>query len=259
MDEYASIADVYDLWSADMTADVPFYVSEAVAAKGPVLEVGVGTGRVAVAMARAGAEVVGIDVSPSMLTRAKDRVDREELDGRISLVEADMRTVDLGRTFALVVLPYRVFCHALTTDEQVQTLTTLRNHLQPGGRLILNVPIPRAEDLDWRDGLRFEGRFTLDDGGTAVLWRQADYEPGTQLLHFRFVVDHVGEGGTITDRVYGESTVRQPSPGEIDHALHRAGFDVVDRWGWFDRRPVTAEGIEYVVGAVRVDHWRRDS
>lgn len=257
MDEYASIADVYDLWSADMTADVPFYVSEAVAAGGPVLEVGVGTGRVAVAMARAGAEVVGIDVSPSMLARAKDRVLRENLADRIELVEADMREVALDRTFALVVLPYRVLCHALTPDEQVRTLTALRNHLHPGGRLVLNVPIPRAEDLDWRDGLRFEGRFTLDDGATAILWRQAEYEPGTQLLHFRFVVDHVGEGGTVTDRVYGESTVRQPSPGEIDHALARAGFEVTDRWGWFDRRPLTANAIEYVVGATRVDHWRR--
>ena len=67
VDEYATIADVYDLWSSDMTADVPFYVGEAVAAGGPVLEVGVGTGRIALAIAAMGVDVVGIDVSQTCL------------------------------------------------------------------------------------------------------------------------------------------------------------------------------------------------
>ncbi len=83
-DEFAMIADVYDLWSSDMTADVPFYVSEAVGSSGPVLEIGVGTGRVAVAMARAGVDVVGIDVSPSMLQRARRRVEGQRLTDRVT-------------------------------------------------------------------------------------------------------------------------------------------------------------------------------
>lgn len=255
-DEYAAIAAVYDLWSADMTADVPFYAAEAAVAKGPVLEIGVGTGRVALAMAETGAEVVGIDVSPAMLGRARRRVAAAGQEHRIELVEADMRGFDLGRSFALAVLPYRVFAHARTPDEQVATLEAIRRHLRPGGRVVLNVSIPHPADLSSFDGLRHEGRFRLDDT-EAVLWRQVEYHPGTQQLTFHFVVDHLADDGEVVRRVHGESTMRQSTPGEIDHALARAGFTVTDRWGWFDRRPVEAYSSEYVVAAVRADRWRR--
>ncbi|MBW3662216.1 MAG: class I SAM-dependent methyltransferase [Actinobacteria bacterium] len=254
-DEYAAIAEVYDLWSADMTADVPFYVSEAVATGGPVLEVGVGTGRVSVAMARAGVDVVGIDVSPSMLGRARDRVERERLGDRIELIEADMRGFELDRTFKLAVLPYRVLAHALTPDEQLATLRSIRAHLPPGGRLVFNLPVPRPDDLTSHDGLRREGRYRLDDGHEAVLWRHADYEPGTQRIRFHFVVDHLDAEGRVTDRVHGESLVRQSSPGELEHALARTGFEIVDRWGWFDQRAFGADSPEMVWGAVRTEGW----
>jgi SAM-dependent methyltransferase len=257
-DEYAAIADVYDLWSADVTADVPFYVSEAVHVEGPVLEVGVGTGRVAVAMARAGAEVVGIDTSPSMLARARARVEREGLADRISLVEADMRGFSLDQRFALAVLPYRVLAHARTVEDQLATLRSVREHLHPGGRLVFNLPVPRTGDLGAGDGLRAEGRYRLDDGTEAVLWRESEYEPGTQQLTFRFVVDHLDDHGVVTRRVHGESTLRQCSPGEVEHALARAGLRLVDRWGWFDRRPFGPHSAEMVWSAVRDDRWSRD-
>lgn len=256
-DEYAAIADVYDLWSADMTADIPFYVSEAVSYGGPVLEVGVGTGRVSVAVAKAGVDVVGVDNSPSMLQRARARVDTEGLAGRIDLHEADMRRLDLGRTFPLAILPYRVLAHALTVDEQLATLRSIRAHLPPGGRLVFNLPVPSAEDLALRDGLQREGRYRLDDGSEAVLWREARYEPGTQLIRFGFVVDHLDDHGVVVDRVHGDTTVRQCSPGEIEHALARAGFKLVDRWGWFDHRAFDATSTEMVWAAVREDSWRR--
>lgn len=257
IDEYAVIAAVYDLWSADMTADVPFYVAEAVTTGGPVLEIGVGTGRVAAAVAQAGVDVVGIDISPSMLERARETLVTEEVEDRVTLVEADMRDFSIDRSFPLAILPYRVFAHARTTDEQVATLAAIRDHLDPGGRIVLNVTVPHVADLSAWDGLRHEGQFTLPHGGTAVLWRQADYEPGTQQLTFHFVVDHLGEGGEVTRRVHGSSTVRQTTPGEIDHALARAGFTVQERWGWFDRRPIGPHATEYVVAATRGDRWVR--
>lgn len=258
-DEYAVIASVYDLWSADMTADVPFYVAEAVAAGGPVLEIGVGTGRVAAAVARAGVDVVGIDVSPSMLERARVAMAEEDeaVQDLVELVEADMRDFDLGRTFRLAILPYRVFAHARTTEQQMATLHAVRGHLDPGGRIVLNVTVPNAADLTAWDGLRHEGQFTLPDGQRAVLWRQVEYEPGTQELTFHFVVDHLDPDGVVTHRVHGTSTVRQTTPGEVDHALARAGFMLRDRWGWFDRRPLGPQSSEYVVSAIRGDRWTR--
>lgn len=256
-DEYAAIADVYDLWSADMAADVPYYVAEAVASRGPVLEVGVGTGRVAIAIAEAGIEVVGIDVSEAMLERARTRVAKADVTNLVELVVADMRTADLGRTFPLAVLPYRVLAHALTTEDLLATLRTVRRHLEPNGRIVLSIAVPRAEDLAADDALHFEGRFDLDDGSRAVLWRSSTYEPGTQLLTFQFVVDHLDDNDAVTQRVHGSARVRQCSPGEIDLALAMAGFDIQVRHGWFDRRPHGPDSIEYVVEAVRTDGWQR--
>lgn len=256
-DQYAAIADVYDLWSADMSADVPYYVAEAVASGGPVLEIGVGTGRVAAAIARAGVHVVGIDNSPSMLARARRRLDEHDLADDVELVEADMRDADLGRVFPLAVLPYRVLAHALTTEELLSTLRTVRRHLEPNGRVVLNVPVPRAEDLRADDHLAFEGEFLLDDGSRAVLWRTGHYAPGTQLLTFRFVVDHLDDDDRVVDRVHGRAVMRQSSPGEIDLALRLAGFEVRTRHGWFDRREFGPDAIEYVVEAVRTDRWSR--
>lgn len=256
-DEWEAIADVYDQWSSDMTADVPFYVSEAVQAGGPVLEIGTGTGRVAAAMARAGVSVVGIDNSPSMLAKAEVQLAEDGLADRVELVAADMRAFDLGRRFPLAVMPYRVLAHALTPQEQVDTLASVRRHLEPNGRLVFNVVVPRASDLARVDGLAHEGRYRLGDGREAVLWRQTDYEPATQLMTFHFVVDEL-EGGVVSRRVHGDTTVRLASPGELEHALARAGFRIVDRWGWFDGRPFEPGSPEVVWAAVREDSWKRD-
>jgi SAM-dependent methyltransferase len=256
-DEFAPIADVYDLWSADMQADVPFYVSEAVEHGGPVLEVGAGTGRVSVAIARAGVDVVGIDLSPAMLDRARVRVSAEDPSAGVELVEADMRSFDLGRTFPLAIMPYRVFAHALTTDDQIATLNSVRRHLQPNGRLVLNLTVPTTLDALPVGGLARDGRYRLDDGRDAVVWRQATYAPGSQRLTFHFVVDELGPGDEVNRRTHGEIQARQCSPGEIEHALARAGFELVDRWGWFDRRPFDERATEMVWAAVRRDAWRR--
>jgi len=260
-DEYAVIAAVYDLWSAPMADDIPFYVAEAVRSGGPVLEVGVGTGRVAAAVARAGIDVVGVDVSPAMLARARDRLERDGVGDRVELIEGDMRRLDLpAHRFPLAMMPYRVLAHALTVEDQLATLRGVRDHLVPGGRLVFNLPVPRADELAaMSDGLRREGRFPLDGGGEAILWRQADYEPASQLLHFRFVVEEVSADGVGGRRVHGDSTVRQCSPGEIEHALARAELDLVERWGWFDRRPFEAHSGEMVIVAAREDSWRRAS
>lgn len=257
-DEWSAIAPVYDLWSADMTSDVPFYVNEAKASRGPVLEVGVGTGRVALAIAKAGIDVVGVDTSPAMLDLATARMTAEGVGDRVELLTGDMRSLDLGeRRFPLVILPYRVLAHALTPDEVLATFAAMRQHLTPGGRLVFNIPVPRAEDLRLQQGLRRDGRFRTEKGTDAVVWRQSEYAPASQQIRFDFVVDHLDSDGVVTERVHSEMTVRQNSPGEIEHALALSGFQLVDKWGWFDRRAFDPDAPEMVFGAIRRDGWKR--
>ena len=139
-------SDIYDSVYAYVRQDLPFYVEEAVASGGPVLELGCGTGRVAVAVAKAGVDVVGLDSSPEMLEEAQHKADSlPDGSGTLTLAHADMRSFELHRTFPLVIVPFRGILSLLTVEDQTSTLLNVRRHLAPGGRLVFNVFVP---DLD---------------------------------------------------------------------------------------------------------------
>ena len=114
--EYAFVADLYD-WVVPYRerSDVAFFVDAARAAGGPVLEVGCGTGRVALAIARAEIEIVGLDLSQHMLAVCREKLRQESptVQSRVTLVNGDMRQFDLGRTFKLITLPFRPFQHLI--------------------------------------------------------------------------------------------------------------------------------------------------
>src|SRR5829696_4325661 len=113
-DDYASIAELYDHVTLYRDrSDVPFFVEEAVASGGPVLEIGCGTGRVLIPTARAGATIVGLDFSEKMLGLCRAKLSREPADvqSRVRLVRGDMRDFSLGECFHLATIPFRPFQH----------------------------------------------------------------------------------------------------------------------------------------------------
>ena len=147
LDSYASIADLYDdVVPYANRPDVAFFVEAAVASGGPVLELGCGTGRVLLPIARAGVEAVGLDQSASMLAVCRGRLDLEEaaVRSRVQLVEADMREFDLPRRFALITIPFRPFQHLTSVDDQVSCLRSIHRHLADDGRLVLTCSIRRS-------------------------------------------------------------------------------------------------------------------
>lgn len=131
--------EVYDALAASLLAssplgsDVDFYRSLAAETGGPILDVGCGTGRVTMALAAEGHEVVGVDVSAPMLRLAERRREALPADvaARLSFHHADMAALDLGREFALILTPGRVFQFALTTDAQRQALASLLPPARP--------------------------------------------------------------------------------------------------------------------------------
>jgi SAM-dependent methyltransferase len=139
--------EVYDALAASIIAgssvdgDIDFYRGLARETGGPILEVGCGTGRVATALVADGHEVLGVDLSAPMLRLAELRRAALPPDAaaRLTFDQADMATLDLGRDFALVVAPSRVFQFMLTTDAQRQALVALRSHLRRDARLVLDL------------------------------------------------------------------------------------------------------------------------
>src|SRR5215510_14177471 len=127
----------YDRWAAHMTEDVPFYVELALEADGPVVELAVGTGRVAVPVARAlGRPVIGTDSSPAMLALAQEHA--AEAGVELDLREADMRAFELDEPASLVYAPFRSLLHLPTWRDRRLVFERVAAALRPGGRFAWN-------------------------------------------------------------------------------------------------------------------------
>ena len=136
------------LTGTPVDGDVPFYLAQsrrAAGRHGRVLEIAVGTGRVALPLLRAGLRVTGLDLSPSMLRVCRRKAEALGLEGNLTLVRANMARFDLGKRFPLILIPFRAFMHLFTPEEQRACLTCVRKHLAPGGRLVLDIFDPRLE------------------------------------------------------------------------------------------------------------------
>jgi len=157
-DDYAPFYD----WENARTLgrrDVPFWRNLAIHAGGPVLELGCGTGRIALPLGRAGVTLVGIDRSEAMLARARARVKRSRMAGRVQLVRGDIRHLPFRNPFAMVMAPYGVLQSLLRERDLATTLASVHDVLEPGGRfgveLVADLPsweeyLKRVSLTGWR-------------------------------------------------------------------------------------------------------------
>ena len=183
-----------------------------------MLEIGVGSGRVAVPTALAGVPVVGVDASEAMLDLARRRAAPHGLD--LTLVRADMRNLpELGR-FPLVTVPFRAFLHLRDDDERLAVLLALHDRLEPGGTLAFDVFHPDR----------------LDIAETHARWLER--EPG---IDERAVWDEDARRLDLTVRtgdICAEMELWWVEPDDWRALLEAAGYEAVRAFGWFDRRPL---------------------
>ncbi|HZB36032.1 MAG TPA: class I SAM-dependent methyltransferase [Gaiellaceae bacterium] len=222
MDEYAGLAEVYDVWSAHMTDDVPFYVDLAREADGPVVELAVGSGRVAVPVAKAiGRPVIGLDRSPAML--AKARQDAKTAHVELDLREGDMRELSLDEPAALIYCPFRSLLHLPTWADRRRTFERVAASLRPGGRFAWNA-------------------FVFDFAIAARLDGQREEEPVPHLVH-----QAVGDSRIDLTLDSGSSvSIWWATKNEWLGLIDVAGLEVEALYGWFDRRPFDDESPEFV-------------
>ena len=141
----------YEEWSAHMTADVAFYVALALEANGPLVELAIGNGRVAIPVAQAtGRKVIGIDSSPAMLEQARRRADEAGVE--LELIEGKMQDLALAEPAALIYCPFRALLHLPTWADRRRTFERVAASLQPGGRFAWN-----AFAFDHRLAVQFDG------------------------------------------------------------------------------------------------------
>ena len=220
---YDEIAAFYDPWSRSVTEDVSFYVEEALASGGPVVELAVGTGRIAVPIARAGVDVIGVDASPGMLALARAAAEEAGVTQCVDLRLGDLREPPVAESVPLVICPFRSLLHMETEEEKLRALRAARGLLEPGGRFVFDVFSPSREDIEETDG-----RWIEREPG---IFERADWDEGARTLTLS-----VRSDGALAS--FGLHWLSVP---EWLRLLDVAGFTVEAVYGWFDRRPHDGE------------------
>ena len=216
---YDPIAELYDPWSTSVVEDVSFYLEEARRSGGPVVELGVGTGRIAVPLAADGIRVIGVDSSRGMLDVCARRAALAGVD--VDLRIGDLRDPPVRERVPLVICPFRSLLHMHTDRDRRKVLRAVSKLLRPGGRFVFDVFTPGAEDI----------------AQTHDRWLER--EPGIfELARW----DETARTLTLTVRGRdGETTMALAwlSQAEWRALLEDSGFAVEECYGWFDRTPFT--------------------
>ena len=206
-----------------MTEDVGFYVDHALALGGPVVELAVGTGRIAVPIAKAGVSLIGIDTSPEMLAVARAAAEAAGVGDRIDLRVGDLREPPVPERVPLVICPFRSFLHMETEDEKLRALRAARSLLEPQGRFVFDVFAPSSDDIE-----ETHDRWLEREPG---IFERAVWDEGSRTLSLS-----VRSGAS--EATFGLHWLSAP---EWLRLLDEAELEVEALYGWFDSRPYQDE------------------
>ncbi len=216
---YDAIAGIYDPWSVSVTEDIAFYVREARSCTGPVVELAVGSGRIAVPLAEAGHDVIGVDLSQGMLDVARGLARERGVADRLDLRLGDLRRPPVPERVELVICPFRSLLHMEDEAEKLRALRSAHDLLRPGGRFVFDVFAPSEQDIEETHGIWLE----REPG----IFERADWDEATRELRLS-----VRAGGSAATMV-----LHWLSAIEWRRLIDEAGFELDGLYGWFDRKP----------------------
>lgn len=243
---------LYDLEYADLVEDVVHYARLAARAGGPVLDLGCGTGRITLPMARTGASVTAVDDAEPMLRTLTARLAEEppEVGRRVTVRRGDFRHLAEPRAYRLVTLPFNALHHCADHRDVLALLDGVRRALLPGGRFALDCylpdPVLYARDPDQK----YEERVFIDptSGERLTSWEMGRYDPLAQIHEVRYVYRDVrGNERTVVLRL------RMFYPQELRAILDWARFRVVSEAEDFEGSPLRATSLKWVLVLEPVD------
>ncbi|MFQ5499054.1 MAG: class I SAM-dependent methyltransferase [Candidatus Zixiibacteriota bacterium] len=237
------VAELYDQVPLHgQRGDTGFYVECAKEFGEPVLELGCGTGRILLEIARAGIDITGLDLSEPMLKVCRKRVGAEPADvqERVTLLEACMTDFDLGRRFKLITVPFRAFQHLVTVDDQLNCLAAVRDHLDDDGRFVVDLFNPSLAvltDEKYKQEWGEEPDFSLSDGTTVrrrFLTKEVDLH--NQIVEAEIIYYKSHPDGH-TEKLAHNFPIRYSFRYEMEHLLVRSGLQVEALYAGFQRQP----------------------
>ena len=248
--DYVRWAERYDIfYEAAPEGELEFYLNVIDRCGGSVLELGVGTGRIAIPAAVMGRDVTGVDLNRPMLDRARLKSAAAPLAGKLHLVEADMSKIDLPKKdFDLVIIPAHTL--ALVTDEnrQLETLMRCAEHMAPNATLIFNLFNP-SDDLIHGDPDEIFLLGVVEDdefGVRHVLTGTNEFDTTRQINRCTQVIETLDADGESVDREELKVVFRYLHHHQVIDMLVRTGLQVTDVFGDFDGSPLTDDSEEMI-------------
>ncbi len=250
-DPYARIADLYEAEHRGWTDDLDLYQALAARAGGPVLELGCGSGRVAIALAESGFEVHGLDTSEAMLAIASAKVRGRELP--ITFARGDMRRFSSRRAFGLVLCALNSLLHLQTIDDVRDTLVAASRVLRPGGLLACDIVNPAPDLLAMRDGVVRQQSTFAGPGDTEVThFVSWNIDAVAQTIETGHYFDCLTDDGLVRRRM-ASFRLRYLQRGEVENALRAAGFDSPEFYGSVQLDPFEPDSDRMIFVAAKVD------
>ena len=241
--------EFYDIIMGQMADyDLAFYRQLAREAGGPVLDLPCGTGRVLLPLLKEGIDIEGVDLSAEMLARLRQKAAELGLQPRVQ--QASFTDFRLDRQFALIISPCNSFVHNLTADDQIQSLRLCREHLLPGGLLVIDTFFPGSQFLATDNQRVLEGEITHPTTGNRLrMYDSRSFDRVKQLFDSKNEVEELDADGRLLSTRRFSTTIRWIYKTEMELLLRIAGFSRWEICGGFDRRPLEVETDGMIVFA----------
>lgn len=238
--EYDHFADIYQVWTdtaASTQANLGFYIDAYVNEPGPVVELGVGDGRIAVAAALRGQSVIGVDLSTAMLDQCRRRAERAGVLDKLTLVNADFRDFQLAEPAGLIALPYHSLGHLAALDDKRRAIAQVFSQLRPGGRFIFDDFLMTPSLVGHMRQVQLRAEYQLPSGADALLWVTSLVDEASQSIRVVTWEDELDSHGVLARRRYRRLSLSWLEPAQARALLIEAGFEIESCFGDFERTP----------------------
>jgi SAM-dependent methyltransferase len=235
--EYDRFADIYQVWTdtaASAEANLGFYVDTYINAEGPVVELGVGDGRIAVAAALRGQSVIGVDLSTAMLDRCRLRAVAAGVLDRLTLLNADFRHFQLEQPAALIALPYHSLGHLVALADKRQAIAQVFSQLRPGGRFVFDDFLMTPTLVSYMRQVQLRAEYQRANGADALLWVTSLVDEAAPSIRVVTWEDELDSEGTLVQRRYRRLSLSWLEPAEARALLSDAGFVIESCFGDFN-------------------------
>ena len=227
--QYDSFADIYSLWTdtaASAAANLSFYVEAYAATDGPIVELGVGDGRIAIEAALQGCEIVGVDISEGMLAQCRQRARAAGVSDKITLLQADFRNFQLAHPAALIALPYHSFGHLPTPRAKRRAVEQIFNQLRPGGRFLFDDFLITQHLVRRMRQVQLRAAYRSESGTDVLLWVTSHvHEPSRSITVVTWQDDFNGDG-LLEWRRYRRLNLSWLEPALAQQLLEETGFKI---------------------------------